>query len=365
MRLQTIARLFLCAVLLLQPVVAFETDQYNLPAQPLADIGDEVSEYAEQNLRKAIAKINAEIIARQSCLENNSVKPKNVRCDLPTRETAKLKFLRSNDAVAREVYNLLGSGFIPSTKSGTWMDSHQFKAQPARYKTAYSKSIFRVAPVDYLTISPTVNLYDAQFGTDKIAHFFQQGYDYYKIYERAAAKGVTPGEAAQKAVRWGQMTERTFYGTLVSGVYSNADLAANFAGMKFYQNLTRTVKIGDAGKPAVLLLDNGFWTFDESADLRKILIKPFVSNHFNEALNPSIFSDIFGLRSYVRRTVRKQSCRQWFGENPNLSPADFDEILQALKLWHGEDYGFTNSRNFITISNVCFVAKDAIVTRSD
>jgi hypothetical protein len=259
----------------------------------------------------------------------------------------------------REVFNLLGAGFIPFTKSGTWMNSHRFKAQPARYKTSYGKSIFVIVPTNYLTISPTVKIYDAQFGTDKIAHFFQQGYDYYKIYKRATTKGIAPDEAAQKAIRWGQMTERTYFGTLVSGVYSNADLCANFVGMKFYQNLTQPIKIGDATKPAVLLLKNGAWAFDESADLRKILIKPFMSNHFNEALNPSDLTRLFGFRSYVRRTVRKQSCKQWFNQYPNLSRADLNQTSQALKLWYGEDYGFKDSNHFITISNTCFDDKDA------
>jgi hypothetical protein len=342
-------------------VFAFETDQYNLPPPPFADIGDEVSDYAEQNLRKAVAKINAEISARRFCLENNHVKPKNVKCESSDKEKAKLEFLLSNDAIAREVYSLLGSGFIPFTKSGTWMESHRFKAQPARYKTSFSKSIFLVLPTDYITISPTVNIYDTQFGTDKIAHFFQQGYSYYKIYKHATDNGFAPNEAAQKAVRWGQMTERTFYGTLVSGVYSNADLCANYAGMKFYQNLTRSIKIGDATKPSVLLLINGVWTFDETTNLREILIKPFLSNHLNEALNPSIFTTFFGLSLYVRRTVRKQSCKQWLNQHPNLSQAHLNETSRALKLWYGEDYGFTDSKHFITISNTCFDDEDSVV----
>ena len=60
------------------------------------------------------------------------------------------------------------------------MDSHHFVAQPARYRTSYWKSIFILNPGIALTISPTVNLYGSEFGTDKIAHVFQQGYTYYK-----------------------------------------------------------------------------------------------------------------------------------------------------------------------------------------
>ena len=341
----------------MRPISAFETDQFNLPPKPLADIGDEVSDYVAQNLRKAAEKINAEIIARQSCLENNSAKPKNAKCEAPEKERTKLEFLRSEDAIAREVFDSLGSGVIPFTKSESWVESHRFKAQPSLYKTSYSKSIFVVFPIDYFTISPTVNLYDAEFGTDKIAHFFQQGYSYYKIYKRAVSEGKKPDEAAQKAIRWGKTSERTFYGTLVSGVYSNADLCANYVGMKFYLNLTREIKIGDVTKPAVLQLKGGFWTFDENANLRQILLKPFLSKHLNEALNPSIYTNLFGLRAYVRRTVRNRSCRQWLNQFPNVSQTDFDKTSQALKFWNGEDYGFTGSKHFITISNTCFGAK--------
>jgi len=354
MKLLTIARFFLCASLLIQPIVAFgfETDQYNLPPKPLADIGDEVSQYTEQNLKKAVDKINFEIRARQSCLEKNAVRTGKLKCSSVDREQKKLDYLRSEDAVVLEVYKLLGSGIIPFTRSGTWMNSHNFVGQPARFKTGYSKSIFSIFPTNYLTISPTVNIYGSQFGTDKIAHFFQQGYTYYKIYKRATAEGVAPEQAAEKAIRWGQMSERTFYGTLVSGVFSNADLYANYVGMKFYQGLTREIKIGNNTRPAVLVLKDGIWIFNENANLQKLFIKPFLTNHLNEALNPSIF--IKGLRSFVRQTVRKRSCKLWLNQYPELSQTNLDETSQALRIWNGEDYGFTDSKNFVTIANTCF-----------
>lgn len=365
MRLQKIVGLFLSVVLLMRSISAFETDQFNLPPQPLADIGDEVSDYVEQNLRKAIEKINAEILLRQSCLGNNSAELKKTKCGSPNETKARIAYLQSEEVVTREVFGLLGDGFIPYTKSGSWMEKHDFKARPARFKTSFSKSIFAFVPTNYLTISATVKIYNSEFGTDKVAHFFQQGYSYFRIYKRAIDEGNTPDEAAQKAIRWGKMTERTFYGTLVSGVYSNADLCANFTGMKFYQNLTQAVKIGDETKPAVLRLENGVWLFNENSDLRQILLKPFLSKHFNEALNSSIYSNLFGLRSYVRRTLRKRSCKQWLNQYPNLSPADLDETSRALKLWNGEDYGFTDSKHFVTISNTCFEDKNATSGKSD
>jgi hypothetical protein len=31
-----------------------------------------------------------------------------------------------------------------------------------------------------------------------------------------------------------------------------------------------------------------------------------MTDHFNEALNPSIFTELFGLHAFVRRTVRSE-----------------------------------------------------------
>jgi len=107
-------------------------------------------------------------------------------------------------------------------------------------------------------------------------------------------------------------------------------------------------------RPAVLILKNGFWKFNENSDLKENLIKPFISNHLNEALNPSKFVKNFGFRSFVRRTVRKRSCRQWLDSNLNLTKTNLENASLKLKSWHGEDYGFSESENFITIANTCF-----------
>lgn len=320
--------IFLCAALFVQSTAAFETDQYNLPPAPLADIGEEVSEYTLEKLREAMNELNAEI-AKKGVSEK------------------RLIYLRSDEAITKKVFNELGAGIIPFTKAQNWLNSHKFKAQPARYKTGYTDSIYRFVPSNYFTISATVNLYGASFGTDKIAHFFQQGFSYYKKYKNGLKQGLSETEARKKVVNWGEFSEKTYFGTLVSGVYSNGDLAANYGGMKFYENLTHEIKIGENLKTAIFVLKDGFWTLDSTE-----ILKPFMTNHFNEALNPSKFS--FFLRSTVRGTLRKKACNRWRERFSDLSKQDFENISNELKLWHGEDYGFSESDNFITIANTCF-----------
>lgn len=345
--------IFLFLALMISPSAgfAFETDQFNLPEEPLADIGAEVGEYVRENVAEALAKINREIEMRRQCLENEKAK----NCESARRNRERLKYLRSDAAVAREVFKRLGAGFPPFTASGSWMEAHRFAAQPARYKTAFKNSICATFPSNYLTISETVKLYDAEFGTDKIAHIFQQGYTYLRIYERALAKGLSKEAATKRASAWGRMSERTFYGNLVSGVYSNADLAANFAGLKFYQNLTGEIKIGDATKSPLVISENGAWKFNPAVDLSENLLKPFVSDHLNEAFNPSIYTPAFGLRSAVRRRIKKHACERWRETYPNFSATDFERKTKATQTWFGEDYGFTFNGNFVTVAGTCFV----------
>jgi hypothetical protein len=351
-----LAALVVLACLLLSSanVLAFETDQYDLPTVPLADIGDEVSEHVEEKLHKAVDKINEEISIRQRCVSAYADGGPERGCDSLKAEVAKLAYLRTEDAMVEAAFDELGAGVPPFTSMGTWMDAHHFRGQPARYRTSYAKSIFVLYPPIALTISPTVNMYGSEFGTDKVAHLFQQGYTYYKIYRGALAEGATPEEATAKAVRWGQKSERTFFGTLVAGVYSNGDLAANYVGLRFYEGLTQTITFGDSTRPAVLLLKDGLWIFNERLNLRDELLEPFISDHLNEALNPSIFTKNLGMRWYIRRVVRKRSCAQWFERYSELSKSRLDEESRSLRLWQSEDYGFTDSEHFVTIANTCF-----------
>lgn len=326
-------------------LLAFETDQYNLPPEPLADIGDEVAEYVEGNLNKAIEKINTEIATLQYCREGIQKK-----CGSP-KEIRRLAYLRSEDAILRAVFELMGDGIIPFTRSGTWMNSHRFLAQPARFKTSYRDSIFVYLPSNYFTISPTVKMYGHSFGTDKIAHFFQQGYTYHRIYKRGTANGLTDTEAVKKAVAWGRKTEATYYGTLVGGVFSNADLYANYAGMLFYEGLVKPITIDNVSRPSTVILKNGSWVKDPST-AKNDLLKPFISDHLNEALNPSLY--LPGLRSSIRSIVRKRSCEAWKAAYPGRTKEEFERSTESLFRWNSLDYGHKTSKKFITIANTCF-----------
>ena len=309
----------LIIILLIAPIVsiAFETDQFNLPPERLNDIGEEVTNYTIENLQTAIAKVNAEILFRQDCLTKISARKGRRKCKTPNEEKERLEFLRSEDAIAAEFYEMVGKG-VPFSISSKWLESEKFSRQPVRFKPSLKDSIYVVFPTDYIGLSSTINMYGAEFGTDKIAHLYQQGYDYFKLYKREMKKGLTHEEAIKKAVKWGQKTERTYYGTLVSGVYSNADLAANYAGLYFHFGLTRENKLGNKTFPPIFILENGIWKFNPNSDVKENLLKPFISESFSEAFNPSIYTKMFGLHLHARHVLAR-NCDKWRERFPELS----------------------------------------------
>ncbi len=351
MRSQILIYILLSFTFIIHPagVAASETDQYNLPPQALADIGDEVSEFVEDNLRSAVAAINSEIAKSASCLEVRAVKI--IGCGSILEESKRLAYLRSNDAVAEAFFNLAGEGSLVSTKFGKWIRSHKFRSQPASFKTEYGESIYILNPADYATLSPTIRVFGSEFGIDKLEHIFQQGYRYYTIRNGAAATGSTPDEATKKAIKWGQRTERTYFGLLVSGVYSNADLAANYVGMKFYQGLTKSVRIGENSSMPTVILSRGSWTID-TPRLRENLLKPYLTRHLNEAYNPSAYR--LTLVNSIRRSVKKYGCPDWHAAFPGLTRSAMNKISNSLQLWNGENYGYTKKDRIVTIAETCF-----------
>ena len=131
-----------------------------------------------------------------------------------------------------------------------------------------------------------------------------------------------------------------------------AGVTALIVGMQPILTAAAAPLIGETVRPPIVQLKNGVWTINENINPRETLLKPFITDHFNEALNSSKYS--FFLRSSVRRTVRKKACGEWRAAFPALTQTDFADISQKLKLWHGEDYGFSESENFVTIADTCF-----------
>ncbi|TAL63019.1 MAG: hypothetical protein EPN84_05615, partial [Legionella sp.] len=203
------------------------------------------------------------------------------------------------------------------------------------------------SPLFVIGLAPTINMYDYYFGTDKLGHFFMQGHTYFKIYTYLRHHGKSDEQARAAIILYGQVLEQTYLGTLINGVYSNGDLSANYSGWKFYMNLTQPVKIGDKTLPPILVLKDNQWQFARPIDKDNFL-KPYLTDNFNEAWNPSRHSF---MRGQIRRHIQKR-CANWIkhGLTKKIATAK----LKEANYWHGEPYGHWLPKDNAVTLNTCF-----------
>ena len=340
-RTMALVRLFFLIALFnifgIQNAQAEETDQFTLPPIELVDIGPTASRKLYEILGNVIAQTNFEI---QTLIP----KSKNSRY-----AASKLASLFRGAGFADLVYNKTGPGFP------RWMRwsrlPHEIK--PLQYKEKWPWNnvywlAFSQSPSSLLGLAPTINMYNYHFGTDKLGHFFMMGHSYYTIYENYLNQGKSSQKAHAAIVTYGQILEQTYLGTLINGIYSNADLSANYAGWKFYRNLTHRVKIGGRILPPILILKGDKWEFSQQVN-KNTLLKPFLSDNLNEALNPCRYTFT---RNRIRNQVKKR-CADWIARE-GITHQKVIVKLEENSRWHGESYGHWLPASDAVTLNSCF-----------
>lgn len=178
-------------------------------------------------------------------------------------------------------------------------------------------------------LSPTIRVGHHRFGTDKIGHFFSQGLKYYRHYERTQDHTVS----AQLSAR----TENGIFGRLTTGVYSNADLVANYEGYRFYASLFMDGVIPHKNR------------LIRWAGSRWIILRPFdwadhVSDLWDESINISFFAR--RLAPVVEANLQHR-CQSYFISSP--APTTMADRVRALRYPH---LRFIPNRRF-SMSAIC------------
>lgn len=102
------------------------------------------------------------------------------------------------------------------------------------YSLKLEDSIYR--DIDYLEgfslrlkeLSDVVSVDAHLVGLDKLGHFFAEGWEY---FEKSRKEGGT----LQEALEWGRRQEAGKFGFATTGIFSFADLVANFNGWRFWR----------------------------------------------------------------------------------------------------------------------------------
>ena len=156
-------------------------------------------------------------------------------------------------------------------------NSDEVEMYPDRSLSNYryrNMSIYRNMTFPYvIPMSRTVRVGDVYFGIDKFGHMFGFGSRYYRRYRRHMQYGATEQEAIKRIVRYGILTEKLLVGEYLDGVFSHADLEANFQGFMLSRDLCE-------GDDPYLVITGNKWNLTRPIDLR-IYITPDFDESYN------------------------------------------------------------------------------------
>ncbi len=104
------------------------------------------------------------------------------------------------------------------------------------YSLSLNDSIYR--DIDYLEgfslnvkeLSDVVNINGHLIGLDKMGHFFAEGWQYFELTHDKE-------QNIHQALAWGKEQETGKFGYATTGIFSFADLAANFNGWRFWNKV--------------------------------------------------------------------------------------------------------------------------------
>ncbi len=340
---------------------ADETDQYFLPLdRRLADIGDYLDAVHYRAIEEAVGELNDRVRFARSFPDAGARRAGVERLHDPEVVAATVN-AAFRDVLSERV--LVGEGLT---------DGALERAYPGRPVVhmaddwLYSGTHFWIDPrqFDHLIRASTVRAYGVHFGVDKLVHFHQMGAEYYGALRARLKEGMSERDArAWVAHTFGDgsvVSESALLGFLSSGVFSNADLASNYAGMLFFINLTEPVVLKGRERPPILVRSGDFWRINTHVRPESGWFGAFVTDHWNEALNPSWFA--WDIRASVHEKLREGAAhiRAFYtsvDHRPD-DPAYFEALARELATLEGEDYGHSgNWEELRTLGQVCWPAQ--------
>jgi hypothetical protein len=337
---------------------AHETDQYTMPLdRPMADLGDYFDAVHYAALQAAVEKLNKETAAALADRD-------------PKHGEAELNRVRSPVHVVGAVFQSFDDAFseiqeVEVALRGDWAE----KAYPGQIaiwrpdRWVYAGTHFWLDPrrIVLQFDSSTVKAYGVYFGTDKLSHFHHMGRMYYELYLERREKGMSESEAIDYVVSEystdSGIGEAGLLGFMATGVYSNADLAADYSGFKFCRNVLEPVYIKGETRPPMIVRKGEYFRLNKHVRPESGFFGAFVSDHWNEALNPSwwewdIHDDV--VANVEARGAETKEFYTKIDGRPR-DPQYFDRLARELSTMDGEEYGHCKEwGRLLTLGQACW-----------
>jgi len=168
---------------------------------------------------------------------------------------------------------------------------------PDRYESIYrGHPLWATRVAALFGVGPTIKVNGVLIGSDKLGHFISQGRKFWRRYLKY--------EDEARAAEHSAYTERALFGQMTTGVYSNADLVANYEGYRFFRSLFEDGVV--PGKRAILA-----WRGDHWVVQRPFTFADHVNAYWDEALNVNHFDAL--LYPHMRERLL-EFCGDFFEE---------------------------------------------------
>jgi hypothetical protein len=261
-----------------RPGGAYETDQFTDRLTPLADSTELLNAPVNQAIEDAVAYWKGQ---------------------------------RDDWKVVTAIYNDIGGRhWVDKIERWAWESEEVDKLQTSRFDSIYrGHPLWATRWMALFGVGPTIKLNGQLIGSDKLGHFISQGRKFYRRYMKY--------QDESKAAEHSAYTERALFGQMTNGVYSNADLVANYEGFLFYRSLFEDDII--PGKPAILT-----WTGEGWSVQRPFTWADHVNEYWDEALNVNFYDKL--LYPHMKERI-EAFCPDYFQE-PDLYEIQDEKSLQ-------------------------------------
>ncbi len=274
-------RKLLAAILLLAPLSggAYETDQFNNRLEPITD--------AREPLNEQVNLTIADIAANWTGPRNDS------------------RF------VDKVYYRIGGRHWVDKLERWAMKSPDVERLSTPRRDSVYSgHPIWATRVAAMFGVGPTIKVNDVLIGSDKLGHFLSQGRKFWRRYQRY--------DDESRAAEQSAYTERAIFGQMTTGVYSNADLVANYEGHRFYRSLFEDDIV--PGKAAILAWQDNGWVVQREFDFAD-----HVNSYWDEGININHFDGLLEPHMKVRLI---DFCGAWFEQPESFAIEDEAALLE-------------------------------------
>ncbi|MBI4655332.1 MAG: hypothetical protein HY746_01160 [Elusimicrobia bacterium] len=265
------------------PAWPAEADHYTLEDAQVADITGHLNLFANQGMEQVIDELNASGPACDDSIESEQRLYEGLTTVFANHSKSQLIRDILEGKIERTVIPLKESVY------GEWTIWNGFLL--GRKKAADSP----------LALSPLVRVGDIIIGADKIEHMFGMGFAYFK-------KHYLEGKKLVPVLKLGIFKEKTFLGgnIFATGVFSYADLAANFNGMRFWNHFLQKsddILGSQHNLGPYVVCRKGQW---EKNPERPLDFRNYIDPAMQESVNCSKFATHSGARKFKEHLATLQ-----------------------------------------------------------